>query len=294
MQYSHLKSASTVFLTGFGQIMLQASALSGALFLAGILLNSVWMALGALLGGAVGLGVAWLCAYDRAALIAGAFGFNGALVGIAISITYAPSSAGYLLIILGAALSSWLMQHMLRRAAQLPPFTTPFILATWAMLLVAHLYGGMEGAHFSPALQASGDGFAVLRGLGQVMFQDSWLSGLLFFLGLVLHSRPAAAWALLGSAIGLLAARSLGYPENMISSGIFGFNGALTGIALGSRFTANPMLPLLGIILSALLLRLMQLAGLPALTAPFVLSTWALIFLSRWRPSCCIFSAAKP
>lgn len=110
----------------------------------------------------------------------------------------------------------------------------------------------------------------------------------------VLHSRPAAAWALLGSAIGLLAARSLGYPKNMISSGIFGFNGALTGIALGSRFTANPMLPLLGIILSALLLRLMQLAGLPALTAPFVLSTWALIFLSRWRPSCCIFSAAKP
>lgn len=270
------------FLNGFGQIMLQSSAIAGMLFLAGIGMNSAWMAVAGIAGALAGIITGRVCMGNSDDLGQGLYGYNGALVGIALLFFYGPSLSCFALILLGAALSSVLMRAMLRWADHLPPFTAPFVLSAWAMLMVAG-FAGMERIAVGDAPSPGGDIAAVLRGLAQVMFQDSWITGIVFFAGLALASRQAAAWALIGSAVGLVAARGLGYSPSLAEAGLFGFNAALAAIALGGRFRDNAMLPLAGILLSTVIAQWFLLAGLPALTAPFVLSSWLVILAVRWR-----------
>ena len=253
--------------------MLQESAPTGVLFLAGLFAGSVAMASGAILGAAAGVVAARLAGLSADDTARGLHGFNAALVGIAMLAFHPPGLLSIGLIVLGGAASTLLMEAMRRRVPALPPYTAPFVLTGWVMLAIAGV-AGLPPAAAAGAPLPAGELPAVLRGIGQVMFQDSWLAGLLFTIGLALHSRQAAAWALIGSALGLVTARSLGFPEHLSGAGIHGFNGALAGIALGDRYRGNVAAPLAGIVLSTLLVRAFQLAGFPALTAPFVLSTW--------------------
>ncbi len=284
MKKPPFEAQAVSFLRGFGQIMLQESAVTGALFLAGIATNSVLMAVGAIAGALSGVVTARLCRCDADDIARGWYGYNGALVGIALLVFHQPGAPGYALIVVGSALSTILLRVMLRRADTLPPYTAPFVLSTWGMLAIADL-AGIAGAAVAPSLHA-GEILALLRGVGQVMFQDAWLAGLLFLFGLALHSRQEAARALIGSALGLARDRRHGCPEALAAAGIFGFNGALTGIALADRFRGDAAAPLLGIVLSTILTRGLQLAGIPALTAPFVLASWAVaLAVSRWPPA---------
>lgn len=269
------------FLSSFGQIMLQPSTISGALFLAGVWFASPLMAAGGILGALCGMGTARLCGFERSDIEQGLYGFNGALVGIALLFHHAPGPMCVLLIVAGSALASLLMRLMLRGAAYLPPYTAPFVLSAWAMLALGDWFGTPR-ADSAGTTMLSGEAFAVLRGLAQVMFQESWITGACFTAGLLLHSRQAAAWALIGSALGLVTARSFGYPTDLAAAGVFGFNAVLVGIALGASTPQRAMPALAGIVLSVPLLHAFQLAHWPALTAPFVLSTWLVILVERW------------
>ncbi len=262
--------------------MLQQSALTGILFLAGVCTNSWLMVLGGIIGSLSGMIAARLCRYQPEDIAHGLYGFNGALVGIALLFYFTPGALSFFLILLGGVLSSLLMRRMLRYADHFPPYTAPFILSTWAMSAIAELFK-TDHPGLESALSRVGDVFVIFKGLGQVMFQDSWIAGVFFLIGLFLHSRHAAAWGLLGSAAGFITARGFGYPEDLVGIGIYGFNGVLAGIALSDRFQNNAMMPLAGVVLSVMITRAFQVVGIPALTAPFVLSTWAVILLDRKR-----------
>ncbi len=71
----------------------------------------------------------------------------------------------------------------------------------------------------------------VLRGVGQVFFQENALTGALFVLGLALSSPLMAAGAVVGSAIGSAVAWGLKYDKSELHGGIYGFNSTLVGIA---------------------------------------------------------------
>lgn len=280
MTENALRREGQTFLRGFGQIMLQESALTGLLFLVGILANSLMMFGGALLGALSGLLTAKLFRYDAVDVNRGFYGFNGALVGIALFFFHEPGFTPVALTVVGAAISAVIMRTMLNWAERLPPYTAPFVVAAWLVLFVASQLG------ISPndlASESIGDGefYAVARGVGQVMFQGYWISGVLFVVGLYLHSRNAAGWALIGSALGIVTARGLGYPEELTAAGIYGFNASLAGIALASKFRENAIVPLAGIIVSVIITRLFQLTPVPPLTAPFVLATW-LVTMATW------------
>ena len=79
-----------------------------------------------------------------------------------------------------------------------------------------------------------GEGFAdaVLRGLGQVVFQNSALSGLLILLAISVNSFVYAIAALFGAAVSTYTAMLLRADRRLVRDGLFGFNGALTGIAM--------------------------------------------------------------
>jgi urea transporter len=70
-------------LRGVGQVFFQENALTGACFVLGIGLSSPLMAVGAVVGTAIGTATAFGLKFDKSEQAAGIYGFNAALVAIA-------------------------------------------------------------------------------------------------------------------------------------------------------------------------------------------------------------------
>ena len=71
-------------LRGIGQVMLQNNSYAGLLFLIGIFYNSVLFGFAVLVGAAASTATAVLLGVARCSVRTGLFGFNGALVAIAL------------------------------------------------------------------------------------------------------------------------------------------------------------------------------------------------------------------
>ena len=80
------------WLRGIGQVFFQENALTGACFLLGIAVSSPLMAIGAVVGSAIGTATAWVLKFDKAELSAGIYGFNSTLVGIATLFFFRPGA----------------------------------------------------------------------------------------------------------------------------------------------------------------------------------------------------------
>lgn len=295
-------AAAGTLLRGISQVMLQDNRLAGLLFLAGIFYNSL------LFGGAVLLGTAastltalWLGA-ERAKIRAGLFGFNGALVAIALLYFLEPSPLTWGYVMLAAAGTTVLMAALMNLFAawRLPALTAPFVFTALLFVLACARFGQL---HSTGSLPTAGlpkatavEGIVtfstvvegLFNGLAQVFFQGNVVTGVLFVVGLLLSSRAACAAALLGSLGGLLIAWGMGAAEPAIRSGAFGFNAVLAAIALGSALLlpgrAAAAYAALAVVVSTVAFAALSAAleplGMPALTAPFVLVVW-LFLLAR-------------
>ena len=276
-----LKHFAKRFLSSSAQIMLQSNAVTGLLFLVGIGVNSPTMLLGCILAILSSLAFAKLFQYDSNCVNKGFYGFNAALVGIAVFSLLPLSFISIVLVLLGGAFSALLMHLMITKMPSTPALTTPFILSTWTIVLImdfAGLASPMQGSFtgsISPTLIDSL--YGIFRGVGQVMLQDSWLSGAVFCCALLFSSYKAAVWAILGSLIGLLVATTLGFSQEKAMMGLYGFNGCLVAIALVDRYPNKYWLIMFAILTSVLLTRAFELVTIPALTAPFVITTWLTI-----------------
>ncbi|EKD64009.1 MAG: hypothetical protein ACD_51C00100G0002 [uncultured bacterium] len=258
------------FLRGVGQVMLQKNSITGLLFLAGIFYNSWLMGIGTVVGLVAGTFTAYILRYKN--IEDGLFGFNGVLVGIAVLFFFQPTALAFLLLIIGAILSSVIMNFMVKK--NLHPYTFPFILSTWILIFLIKNFD-LIPANVSESASMNGlDALSsVSMGIGQVMFQGSIITGAIFFVALLVNSRSAALYGLAGSALGMGIAYLLGFSLDSINIGIYGFNAVLCAIAFSEKKSLIPY-ALLSAALSVFVIQGMSYMGLPALTFPFVLSTW--------------------
>ena len=125
----------------------------------------------------------------------------------------------------------------------------------------------------------------LLRGAGQVMFQNNPLTGLLFLCGIFVNSALLGLAGLIGLVVSTLTAVILSADRSSIRAGLFGYNGILTGIGLAFFVRWNTILVVyivIAAVLSAIVMmgfiNLMISRNMPALTAPFVLSAWLSLF----------------
>lgn len=120
----------------------------------------------------------------------------------------------------------------------------------------------------------------VLRGIGQVMLQNNAYTGLLFLIGIFCNSLLFGCGVLVGTAASTATALLLGADRHRIRAGLFGFNGAL--VAIGLLYFLHPtgltwayviVAAACTTIVMAALSRLLDIWKIPALTAPFVITT---------------------
>jgi urea transporter len=276
---------------GVGQVFFQENALTGALFVVGIALSSPLMALGAVVGTAIGTATAWILKYDKTEIHAGIYGFNATLVGIATLFFFKPGGISALLLV-GGCIVATLVTWLARRRLPFPTYTGPFIVTTWGVFFLGQALGA---ARVEPGGALEGVGFigAVAHGVSQVMFQASLWTAILFLAGIAISDWKHACWVLAGSIVGMLvgnhhamAAAKAVDPEslaertilNNVALGLYGYNATLAAIAL-FLWRRSLIPPLLGMLFSVALTELIPLLGLPALTAPFVVATWLVLAL---------------
>lgn len=121
---------------------------------------------------------------------------------------------------------------------------------------------------------------SILRGIGQIMFQNNSYTGILFLIGIFYNSTQSGLMTFFGASISTITAFILGSDSSLIKNGVFGFNGALTAIALATFLPFSlPTLVYITIasamstIIMSALIRLFSFIKMPVLTAPFVFVT---------------------
>lgn len=136
--------------------------------------------------------------------------------------------------------------------------------------------------------------WTVLRGIGQVMFQDSLLTGLLFLIGIFwgayLEGSGIVGWgALVGVIVSTLTGYILDLPDENGSQGLWGFNGVLVGCAFPT-FMGNTVWMWIALILCSAMTTWVRTAlnnimspwKVSSFTFPFVLCTWLFLLAARY------------
>ncbi|WP_444946801.1 urea transporter [Microbulbifer sp. VTAC004] len=261
---------------GVSQVILQKNALSGVLFLSGVAVNSVTMALGAALGVITATVCAGILHYPVKQIEEGLFGYNGALIGIVIFLLYAPSPITILLIIGGSALTVLIIRFMMLHIF-LPPYTAPYILVIWAIWIFA------PTQDLAPAVTPMNEKIStwgIFEGIGQIIFQNNAITGICFLVGLFISNKSHALWSIIGGLLATFLAMFLALPPTLILAGIFGYNASLSAIAL-SNGSKQWLAPLAGSVLTVPIAMALMGADIIILSAPFVISSWIILLLKR-------------
>ena len=291
-------------LRGAGQVIFQNNPLTGLFFILGIawgsvVANTIPVIIGAVVALAIATATAILLDSDNESLRQGLFGFNGILVGAAVPTFLAATPTMWLLLVIGAAVSTVVMLAVsnVMKTWGVPALTFPFVLTTWFLVLAAYAFGHLPissmgppalphaaGAEAAPAAALT-SGFlldAWLKGPAQVFLINNAISGILIVIGLLANSIWAGVFALAGSAVALLFALVFGAPPHSIDAGLYAFSAVLTAVGLGCVFYTPSwrvaLYALLGTIFTVIVQGALDTAllpaGIPTFTAPFVFATW--------------------
>lgn len=288
-------------LRGCGQVWFQNNPLSGAILFAGIFYNSLTLGICAVLGTLTSTATAYALGVDKGAIRDGLYGFNGTLTGIAIGFYFNMDPLHYAYVILASILCSVFMAALCNFLGKwnVAPLTAPFVLTTWIVAFGCYHFSGLHpNALIAPAilvpnsLQDVGTIshldflIGVCKGVGEVMFQDNVVTGIVFMIALLVNSWAACVWAIVASALGLLTASVLGAAVTPLALGLFGYSAVLTGIALGSGVffpmsLSNSVYTLIAIIVTAIaqaaITVMLAPIGMPPLTWPFIVVTWVFL-----------------
>jgi urea transporter len=264
------------FARAIGQIVLQRDGATGIFVFLGVLAASPRLACGLLIGTLAACVVAAIVEDAGSAFFRDdLYGFNGALAALAAFAFIRDDSQAAAVAIVAAMGATLLAASLMRGLSRfgLPMFSAPAIIVTWCWLplLAERSDAGAippVAAGLVPMLEAA------FAGLAPITFATGALAGGLIALGLCVARPSRAAWALVGSALGAVLHGLGGASDVVVLSGACGFNAALAALAaapLGRRFA------LVAIALAVLIERIIDCAGIAALTAPFVLASWAVI-----------------
>lgn len=307
-------------LRGVGQVMFMNNPFTGLFVLAAAWLFDPWLGFGGTLGVVVSNLVAVMLRFDRGAIHAGLFGFNGVLCGLALATFLAPKWDGVavtwiIVVSAGSSVAMAALAALFAKAWGVPPFTLAFNLSVLLFMIASlHTVRGRLGESISPltpavdgplvstalrehataAVASSLDGWinAVFRGIGQLFFVNSILGGVLVLIGIAICSRIAAGFALIGVVIGTAVGIGLGASGVAIYNGLWGFNSYDACLAIaGVFYVLTWRSALLGMACAAYTALLFGAIasflgpwGLPAMTLPFCFGVLTFVMLRGTTP----------
>lgn len=285
-------------LRGISQVVLIENAISGLIILLAISIASVKLGIIAFASSLLGTLVAKAGKANKTDIKKGLFGYNSVLTGMGLSL-FLGGSHDWVISLFGAAAAAFVTAVMMywMKNLRIPILTAPFILLTWFTLLVSYR---LKAFQLSPdlvpqslshwELNIEGEVNWVegaVSGIGQIFFLNHTVAGILLFAGILAAGWRYAFFAVLGNIIALLSAYWLGGEHSLIFKGLYGYNAILASIAAAYVFNDKKegVPHLLSCIIAAFITVPVTASldtwllpyGLPALTMPFVLTTWMIL-----------------
>lgn len=284
-------------LKGISQIIFIENTITGLFILSAITVSSFYLGVLALLSAMIGTLIAKIGGADEKMISQGLLGYNSVLTGIALGL-FLSGPYMWIVALVGAAITAILtatMMHFIGNTG-IPILTFPFIILTWFTLLASYK---LKNITLSDALTPQSlanwelhiagkinllDG--IFNGIGQIFFITNALPGILLFLGVFWASRKMGFYAVIGNAFAFIVAVALGGEHELIMFGLYSYNAILTILAVSAVFNTkeNRYAPFTGILAACITVPLAASVsiwllpyGLPALTMPFVLSTWLIL-----------------
>jgi urea transporter len=287
---------------GIGQVIFLNSQTSGIVLLGGLALGSPYLATLAALGTATATATSHAAGLDSASIKDGLLQYNGCLVGCAAAV-FGPASVlvATTSTIVGAAATPFVAAS-LKETMSIPQWTFAFNFVALTSLLRTRPLLAPDAAQddvaeplASAVVSTSSSAVdllaAPLTGISQIFVVDSALSGAVIVGGIANYSPMLAAHALGGSLVGTLVGASLGAPLSELSMGLWGYNSALTSMAVGVFFVhSTPAIALSvgGAAATASLFGAMKTIfgayGAPCLTLPFCFTMSACYLLQKQVP----------
>jgi solute carrier family 14 (urea transporter) len=298
---------------GLGQVMFMNSPLTGLCIMAAAFWQDAYVAVFMMVGCAGSTCFAVAVGADWKAVSAGLFGYNGALVGLAMG-TFGTNVDFYwvgVTLFISALSTIWLiaLSNVLSVHLHVPVLTLPFNLACFLFFFGSSALPsfnvsftpnaevpvqavrdeGALGAYYDAMLTEEMNQLAasVVRGFGQIFFFDELLSGGLVVLGAMLCSPLGTLLGLLGVVLGTLTGVVCGADSGAIYAGLWGYNACLGAIAVGGMFFVfskkSVVLAALCAVCCALASPALQtfwlFTGVPVLTMPFCVMTLPFLLL---------------
>ena len=269
-------------LQGVGQVIFLGSPTCGALILASLGYADPSLGAFAALGTLTATATARLTGVDSGTISAGLMGYNGCLVGCAFSVflgqpAWDPMTAAATVVGAAATVPIASALGKLCGTISVPHFTLAFNAATLTALVLVRPLAGAAAADPNGTISAMEWALAPLVGISQIFVVNDALSGAMILGAIGLYSPAAAAHTLAGSCVGVGTALACGAPAADIGAGLWGFNPALTALAVSVFFVPNASSYALAtggacatsLIFGGVKGTMAGVAGVPALTLPF-------------------------
>ncbi|MEH7223679.1 urea transporter [Bacillus sp. JJ1566] len=300
-----LFSLLTAALKGISQVMLIENALSGIIILLAITISSFTLGIIAFLSALIAAIIGKLGGVEEQTINQGLLGYNSVLTGIALTL-FLTGPWDWIIALVGATVTAVFTAAMIHamKIRGIPVLTFPFIILTWFTLLASYR---LKAFHLTPKLVPEDISYwgldtsgridwpeAAFNGIGQIFFIHSTISGFLLFAAVFLAGWRLGLYAVLGNVLALLTSYFLGGAHDPIYMGLYGYNAILTTLAVSVVFKTeqNSFAFFSGIVATCITVPLLasittwlQPFGLPALTMPFVLSTWLFLGARKVMPN---------
>ncbi|ARK25365.1 urea transporter [Sporosarcina sp. P37] len=258
----------------------------------------------AFLSAMIGTLVAKIGGADETLVRKGLMGYNSVLTGLVLQ-TFLTGPTAWVVALVGAAVTAILTATLMYFLGNLgiPILTLPFILLTWFTLLASYKLESIKlSGSLSPQSLANWELNmegkinllqSTFNGIGQIFFVTEAIPGLLLFIAIFWASRKMGIYAVIGNVVACLTALALAGEHALILLGLYGYNAILTILAVSVVYNTkeNRYAPITGVAAACITVPLMASVsiwllplGLPALTMPFVLSTWLILGARKVLP----------
>ena len=254
-------------LSGFAQIAFNDNSFSGLLMVVAVALAYPVQAVSGVVCVATATLLSWLLGVPRGLVRCGLYGFNAALLGLALPVAVFPGQGvtaqvllyavigGALTVLLTAALSSFFSAY------NVSPLSMAYCVSMLLMVPAGVLMGTLGASKAAPAVAAlvtEGAAWApaefltaCLAGVAQVLWVETPYVGVLYLVAVAFASRVDVVLSVVGALVGTGTAIALGIPKDSIMLGLYGYNAVLLMKVMGRAFKITPASLALAVALAA-------------------------------------------
>lgn len=258
---------------------------------------------------------AFLIGLNKKKITEGVYGFNALLTGLGIGVAIMPSPAFYIILVfisLSTLLLTLAFEGVFAKYG-LPYLTLPFLLSLWLVILATRNYTaftpGESGIFTLNVLYNRGGKFFLdlylwfdtlswpvfittyFKSLGAIIFQYHLFAGLLITVGLIIYSRIAFVYSIVGFSAAWLSYLALGANIHDLDYSYVGFNHILTAIAIGCFFTIASKWSMLWVLILTPLVSMLMTASnellsfyqIPVFSLPFNIVVILFLFALKYR-----------